>query len=133
MDVGGLFANAESDSAVVLDTGAMANLIRSSWLERHNCILRKRGLPRTSTYPASARFRYRNARQGELRRAEDIPVGATGNKWKFRAFALETYVPALLRKGALEAPGGQVDTPKSILTLRKQAVDIFLGVNGAGQ
>ena len=41
--------------------------------------------------------------------ALEIPVGVAGNTRMFTAFALEADIPALLRKGAAEALGGQLD------------------------
>ena len=100
----------QEDSAVVLDTGARANLVRFSWLQRHNRILERRGIPRVTTYPSQARFRFVYGRLGEVRYAADIPVGIAGNTGMFTASVLEADIPALLRKGAMEALGGQLDS-----------------------
>ena len=39
LDMGGLFMAPEEDSAVALDTGAMANLVCFRWLDHHNQLL----------------------------------------------------------------------------------------------
>ena len=109
---------AESDSIAVSDTGAGPNLVCFSLLQPHNRILRREESPRVSTQLASARFRSGDGGLGEGRRAADTPVGIAGNKGEFAAFALEADIPALLRKGALEARGGRLDFSRDISTLR---------------
>ena len=71
-----------------LEIGATANLLRFSWLARHNRILERRGVRRVTTYPSWARFRFGGWRLGAVRHAADIPVGIAGNKGMFTAFAL---------------------------------------------
>ena len=39
--------------------------------------------------------------------------------WEFATFASETDIPAVLRKGAPEAFGGQLDAPRDLLTFAK--------------
>ena len=78
MKVGDLFVVSQHDSVVVLDTGAMANLVRVSWLARHNWISERRGIPRVATYLSLARFRFGDRRLGEVSHAADIPVGIAG-------------------------------------------------------
>ena len=85
------------DSVVVLDTGATANLVCFSWLAHHNRILERRGIPRVSTYPSKARFRFANGRLGDVRQAADIPLGVAGAQVKFTAFAPDADIPTLLR------------------------------------
>ena len=51
-------------------------------------------------------------------------MGIAGSKRKFTAFELETDIPALLRKGATEKLGGQLDFPRDVLTLLRQGVSI---------
>ena len=48
---------------------------------------------------------------------------------KFSAMLLDADTPAVLRKGALEELGGQLDVPRDLLTLRKQGVRTFLRVS----
>ena len=74
------------------------------------------GFPRTRL----ARLTFGDGSPGEVRRPTDIPVGLAGNKEKATAFALDVEISDLLRKGALEALGGQLDVPRDISTLRKQ-------------
>ena len=91
---------------IVLDTGATANLVCFSWLARLNRILKRRGIPRAATHPSRARSRFGDGRLEEVRHAADIPSGTDGNRGKIAAFVLEADIPALLRKGAMEALGG---------------------------
>ena len=102
MGAGGAFVISQEYSVVVLDTGAAANLVCFRSLAHHNRILERRGIPRVTTYPSQARFRFGDGRLGEVRHAAAISVG-------FTAFVLGGGVPALLRKGAMEALGGQLD------------------------
>ena len=62
-------------SAMVLDTGAAGNLARFRWLGNRNSPFKKRGLPRVSTYPAGARFKFGG---GILR---EVPFAVWGNSW----------------------------------------------------
>ena len=108
-DAGELFLVSPGDIVVVSDTGATANLVCSSCLPRHKRIPDRRGIPRVTTYPSKARFRFGDGRLGEIRRAADTSVGAAGNRGKFTALVLEADIPALLRGGASGALGGQLD------------------------
>ena len=114
---GDLFMVAQDGGAVVLDTGATANLVGYSWLARQNRILERRGTLRATTLPSKATFRFGDGRLGEERHAADIPVGNTGNRGMFPAFALDGDVPALLPKGALESLGGQLEFLRGSLNL----------------
>ena len=67
-----------------------------------------------------------------VRFAADTPVGISGCRRKFTAFALEAEIPALSREGATEALGGQLDFSRDVLTLRKQGADIPPKVNQTG-
>ena len=95
----------QEDSVVVLDTGAAANLVCSSWLAHRNSILKRHGIPKVATYRSHARFRFGYGRFGEVRHAADVPVGIDRKKGMFTACVLEGDAPALLRKGVMEAPG----------------------------
>ena len=68
-----------------------------------------------------------------MRHAADVPAGAAGNKGKCTAFVLEADMPALLRKGAVEALGGQLDFSRDALALRKKGVAIPLRVSRKGR
>ena len=81
--------------------------MRFSWLARHNRILDRRGNPRVTTYPSQAGFCLGDGRHGQEHHAADFPAGVAGHRGMFTAFALEADIPALLRKGAMEALGGQ--------------------------
>ena len=85
-----------------------------------------------STYPSSTRYRFGGGLQGEARHAADIPVGAAESKAKFTACVPDADIPALLRKGALEKLGAQLDFPRDLLTLNNQGVRIPLRLNRIG-
>ena len=59
-------------------------------------------------------------------------MGIAGSLGKLSAFALDAEIPALLRKGATEALGGQSDPPRDMSNLRKRVVAILLRVNRIG-
>ena len=98
---------AQNGSVVILDTGATANLVRFKWLPHHNELLSRRGLPRVDSYPAHAIFKFGDGRVGEVCHAADITVGVAGFKGTFTAFVLDSDIPALLSKGALESLRGR--------------------------
>ena len=123
LESGGQFSVMDADSVAVLDTGATANLVRLKWLGHHNEILGRWGVPRPENDPACTRCRCGDGRLGEARCAADISLGIAGNRTKFTAFAVEADIPALLRKGAMGALGGQLVVSRDISTLRKQGAD----------
>ena len=106
MDMANLFFVSQEDSVAVLEAGAAANPVGFSRLARHNRILGKYGIPRATTFPSEARFRFGDGRLGEVRHEADISLGGAGNRGKFTAFAPEANIPAFSRKGAMEALGG---------------------------
>ena len=107
----------KEDSVAILDTVATANLVCFRWLNRHNSMLGKMGLPRVSPYPAQARFKFGDGRMGVARFAVDITADRAGAKGDFTAFVLDADIPALLRRGASEALGGQLEFPGDTLPL----------------
>ena len=129
MGMGGLFLVSREESVVVLNTGATANIASIRWLARHSRILGNYGAPRVTTYSSKARCRFGDGRLGEVRHAADIPLRIAGNKGKHAAFAPDADIPALLRRGALEALGGQLEFLRGSLVLRRQGVKIPLMVN----
>ena len=66
-------------------------------------------------YPSAARFQFGDGRIGEVQYAANVTVGIAGRKGTFTAFAMDAEIPALLRKGALEALGAQLDFAKDAL------------------
>ena len=108
---------AKDESVVILDTGATANLACFQWLRRHNELLARRGFPTVSTYQAHATFKFGDGRTGEVCHAADITVGVAGIKGVFTAFVLDSDIPALLSKGALETLQGRLDFARHTLTL----------------
>ena len=79
----------QEDSVVVLGAGATANLVCFGWLAHHNRDLDRRGIPRVTTYPSQARFRFGDGGLGEVRHAADTPVGIAGNQGMFRACSMQ--------------------------------------------
>ena len=71
------------------------------------------------------RFKFGDVRAGEVRCAADIKVGIAGRRGAFTAFVLGAGIPALLRKGAPEALGDQLDFEQDILVIRSDGVDIL--------
>ena len=101
----------------ILDTGATANLVCFQWLRHHNELLASKGLPEVSSYPAHAMFKFGDGRTVAVCRAADITVGVAGVKGAFTAFVLDSDIPALLSKGALESLRGCLDFAQRTLTL----------------
>ena len=94
--------------------------------------LRKMGAPEVSTYPAMARFKFGGGRFGGVRYAADIKTVIAGRRGAFTSFALGADIPGLLRGGAIEALGGQLDFARDISTVRNHGVDIPLKSNELG-
>ena len=117
---------------VILDTGAAANLVCFNWLSRHNNLLPKRSLPKVVSYPAHAMFKFGGGRMGEVCHAADITVGVAGVKGTFTAFVLDSVIPALLSKGALESLRGCLDFAQHMLTLGKTGKGIPLQMSDMG-
>ena len=99
------------DNVAFLETGAAANLVCLRWPRNHNSLLGEQGLPRISTYPACARFKFGDGRHGEVRYAAVISVGLAGCKREFTAVLLEADIPALLREWGIGNPGRPVGVP----------------------
>ena len=90
-------------------------------------------MPRVTTYPASARFKFGDGRLKGVRCSADFPAGTAGYREKFTACGSEAESPVVLRTGAVEALGGQLVFSVHLLTLLKQGVDIPLKMSNAGQ
>ena len=81
----------------------------------------------------TARLKFGDGRVGGVKRAAEIKVcGIPGRRGAVAAFVLDADIPALLREGALEALGGQLDFEHDSVTLRKHGVEVPLGVNEMG-
>ena len=70
-----------------------------------------------STYPADATFKFGDGRTGEVCHAADIAVGVAGVKGMSAAFVLDSDIPALLSKGALETLQWRSDFARHTTTL----------------
>ena len=132
LGIGGQFAVSRPDSVVVLDSGAAAKSVCFKRLDNHNLLFRKFGLPEVLPYSATARSKFGDGRMGEVKHAADIMVGIAGCKGALAGFAPDADIPAFLRKGALEALGGQLEFEHDILTVRKRGVLAPLRVNAMG-
>ena len=108
---------AQNESVVILDAEAAANLVCFQWLRRHNELLAQRGLTKVVSFPAHPLFKFGRGRTGEVCHAADITAGAAGVKGTFTAFVLDSDIPALLSKGALESLRGRLDFAQRTLTL----------------
>ena len=67
--------------------------------------------------PAHAMFKFGDGRTGEVCHAADITVGVAGVKGTFTAFVLDSDIPALQGKGALESLRGRLDFAQHTLAL----------------
>ena len=123
---GELFRASDSDSLVVVGTGATANLVCLCWPARRNRTLGRERYRKVSTYPSSARLRFGDGRLDEVRQTADIPAGIAESAGKFTPFALDAGFPALLRKDAWGVLGGEPDLPCDLSTFREQGMSISL-------
>ena len=103
--MGGQFVCVYDDSAVVLHTGAPANLVCFNCLENHNSHLQQVGIPPKMVHSTTARFKFGNGRIGEARYAADLKVGIAVRRGSIAVFALGEAIPASGSRGALEALG----------------------------
>ena len=108
---------AKNECVVILDTGATANLVCFQWLRHQNELLASRGLLEAPSFPAHAMFKFGDGRAGVVCHAADIAVGVAGVRGMFTAFVLDSGIPALLSKGALESLRGCLDFAQHALTL----------------
>ena len=120
------------DCAVALDTGDTASPVCYRSLEHHNQLLERRGVHRVSTYQSEERFRFGGGRLCAVIHAADVLVGIAGNTGNFTASTPDADSPALLRKGAMEAPGGQLDFLLDSLVLPKRGIAIPLRAGRTG-
>ena len=65
-------------SVAILDPGAAANLVSFRQLNYRNSISGKMGLPRVSSYPDQAQFKFGGGRVEDMHYAAEIKVGITG-------------------------------------------------------
>ena len=108
------FAVMDAGSALALDAGATANLVCYSWLEGRNSMSERRGVPRAEIHPACSRFKFGGGRLGEVQCAADVSAGIAGCRGELMAILLEAEIAAPLRGSALEALGGQSDSPETL-------------------
>ena len=123
------FVASDEETVAALATGATANSVCFHLIEHSHCNDQH---PELSTYLSSARLSFGDGPLGEVRRAADIPAGLAGKRGKFTALAPNSDIPALLRDGAAEAPGGQLDSQRDLSVLREQGGANPLRVNMTG-
>ena len=85
---------AKENGVVILECGAAANLARFRWLNHHNSLLGRLGLPRASTHPAQAQFKFGSGRTGDANSAADITAGIAGDKGSSPAFVSDADILA---------------------------------------
>ena len=112
IDLGGEFVVSRASSAVVLDTGAAANLVSRAWVGKRSLFLERLGAESVRLYPSAARFKFGDGRIGEVQFAANISVNSAGRRGAFATFVMDAEIPALLRKGARETLGAQLDFAK---------------------
>lgn len=108
------------------------NLVRVRRLGNLNQVSEKHGPPQLSAYPARTRLEFGGGRHGEARFTADLP-GSAGCRGELAASVTDAGIPAILRKGAVEALGGQSQVARDMLTLRNQGADIPPKVNQTGR
>ena len=64
-----------------------------------------------------------DGRLAEVHYAANITVGMAGRRGTLTALLLEVAAPALLRKGASEALGGQIDFASAAKTIQNRAAE----------
>ena len=85
-----------------------------------------------SVKKAHATFRFGDGRTGDVGFAADVTVGLAGSKGQFTAFALDSDIPALLSKGALESLRGCLNFSTHELTLESIGKTVPLALNKVG-
>ena len=105
------------DSAVVIYTGASANLVGVDWLNKRNALLRAFGQPLAKPAPVFASFRFGDGRVGDVHKAAILPISIVGYTGQLMAYVADAAVPDLLGKEALETLGGHLNFCKRVLTL----------------
>ena len=116
----------------VLDAGETASLVCHTWLENHNLFSEQMGLGKAVPSSSTARFKFGDRGIGEVKHAADTKVGIAGCMGAFTACVLGAEIPALLRRGALESPGAQLDCEENTLSLLRHGVRVPLRVNAMG-
>merc|ERR1712016_341107 len=77
-------------------------------------------------------FKFGGGRIGEVCHAADITVGVAGFEGTITAFVLDSDIPALLSKGALESLRGRLDFAQHTLTLGATGKVIPLQMSDVG-
>ena len=120
------------DSAVIIDTGASANLAGANRLNNRNAILRALGRPLAKLAPAFASFRIDDGRAGDVRKAAIIPIAIIGYTGQFMTYVADADIPALLGKEAMGTLRGHLNFCQRALTLEALGADIPLEMHTVG-
>ena len=104
LEAGSRLVCTHEDSFVILNTGATANLVRFRWLAHRSSLLGNMCLPRVTTYPAWARFKFGDGRMGDVRFAADITAGTAGARGNFAASALDADSTAFVLERGVGGP-----------------------------
>lgn len=115
------------DTGAIEETEAAAALVCFKCLGHRNEIWGRTGVLLATTHPACARC------LGDVHCPADIPAGVAGHRGKFAALVLEAATTSLLCEGALEVPGGPLDSPRDISISRKRGVDTPLELKNLGR
>ena len=103
-----------------------------NWPNSRSAILQALGRPLAKITPGFASFRYGDGRVGDVHRAAVIPIAIVGHAGHFMAYVVDADVPALLRKNALETPGGHLNFCERVLALESLEPDVPLEMSAAG-
>ena len=116
--------------AVILDTGASANLVGANRLNNRNAILMASGRP-----SAFASFRYGDSRVGDVRRAAVTLIGIAGYTGHFLAYVVVRgwHFLALPGKEAFGTLGRHFNFRERVLALEPLGADIPLEMSAEGR
>ena len=106
LEAGSQFICTRENSLVIPDAGATASRVCLRWLNHHNSMLGKVGLPRVSTFPAQVHYKFGGGWMGGVQFATYITVCTAGAMGNSAAFVLDAGIPAILRKEESGALGG---------------------------
>ena len=116
------------ESVELLETFACLN-----WLDRHNCILERLGVPTAQPYPARAKFKFGNGHMEDARFAADNSAGLAGGHGALSAFSAGVDIPTLFRGGSLELLDGELDVPRNCQRLQTMGLDVALRASKVGR
>ena len=116
-----------------MSAGDATNLAAPEWPKNHNCPPKKYGPPDVAASTAAAKFEVGNGRTEEIRLAADVPMETASRRGEFANFLADADIPALLRKGILEASEGKLDSPENCLRPAKLGIRVPQRRNAASR